>query len=343
MQCSHKRTFSPTAVLGLLLIMFASVTAFAQYKVIPLDSTVAGKAKHQDGLLTNAWGLTYGPKTPFWISDEGTGWSTTYDGKGDLKSARIIVPSAGAGAGTPTGIAYNGLSSEFLVEGWASIFLFATLDGTISGWAPQSNPGASIIAVNNSKSGAVYTGLAITHRASGNLLFAADLANNRVDVYDAAFVLKHSFTDPDVPAGWGPFGIQDIKGKVYVGFAPADGSTGGFVDIFNEGGVMLKERFIHGKPVDQPWGFAIAPADFGALSNALLISNNTNKGTINGFDPNTGKFIGTVTNSSGNPVVIHQLWGIKFGGGGLNGSRNHLYYTAGPDNNEQGTFGVIEP
>jgi len=338
---SHDRTLSFTAALGLVLV-FASGTALAQYKLIQLDSTVAGKAKHQDTLLTNAWGIAYGPQTPFWISDEGTGWSTTYDGKGDLEAVRIIVPSASSGPGSPTGIVYNG-SRDFQVEDWASIFLFSTLDGTISGWAPQSDPNASIIAVDNSKSGAVYTGLAITNRTSGNLIFAADLANNKVDVYDATFSLVNSFTDPNLPAGWGPFGIQDINGKVYVSFAAADGSRGGIIDVFDEAGVMRKHHFIHAAPLDQPWGFALAPANFGALSNALLISNNTNSGTINGFNPSTGKFIGTITDSSAKPIVIHQLWGITFGGGlAVNGNTDKLYFTAGPANNKQGTFGVIE-
>ncbi|MGA8154470.1 MAG: TIGR03118 family protein [Terriglobales bacterium] len=336
----HSRIPSLTGALG-LLVMFLSGTALAQYKMVKLDSNLPGIAKHQDTLLINAWGLAYGPSSPFWISDAGDGWSTTYNGQGVLESARIIVPSAGSGAGSPTGIVYNG-SSEFNVEGWSSIFLFATLDGTISGWSPISNPTHAIIAVNNSGSGAVYTGLAITSKPSGNFIFAADLANNKVDVYDGSFGFVTSFTDPGLPAGWGPFGIQDINGKVYVAFAPASGHKGGIVDVFSEAGVMLKHHFIHGAPLNQPWGFALAPANFGALSNALLISNNTNSGTINGFDAKTGKFIATITNSKG-PIVIDQLWGIEFGGGtAANGRTNRLYFTAGPKNNLDGTFGEIE-
>lgn len=339
----HDRTFSLIATLGLLL-MFISGTALAQYKVVLLDSNQSGKTKNPaDPLLTNAWGLAYGPKTPFWISDEASGWSTTYNGMGVQQSARIIVPSAGKNPGSPTGIVYNG-SQGFPVEGWPSIFLFATLDGTISGWTFQSNPSAAIIAVNNSASGAVYTGLAITNNATGpNYLFAADLANNKVDIYDESFSLVTSFTDPTLPAGWGPFGIQDINGKVYVAFASASGAKGGIIDIFSEAGVMKRHHFIHGAPLNQPWGIALAPANFGALSNALLVSNNTNSGTINGFDKNTGKFIATVTNSKGNPIMIDQLWGIDFGGGvPANGRPNRLYFTAGPSNNANGLFGEIE-
>ena len=337
----HSRTLSLTATLGLLL-MIVSGTALAQYKVVRLDSNQAGIAAHQDPLLTNAWGLTYGPGNPFWISDEASGWSTTYNGSGVLESTKIVIPSAGTNAGSPTGIVYNG-SQEFQVEGWPSIFLFATLDGTISGWAPQSNPNEAIIAVNNSASGAVYTGLAITSKPSGSLLFAADAANNKVDVYDGTFSLVTSFTDGKLPTGFTPFGIQAIKGLVYVAFANASGDAGGFIDVFNEAGVLLK-RLVHGKPLNQPWGIALAPANFGVLSNALLISNNTNSGSINGFDATTGAFIGTITDSAGKSILINQLWGIEFGGGSAaNGKTNQLFFTAGPNNNANGLFGFIEP
>jgi len=337
----HDRTLFRTATLGLLL-MFISGTALAQYSLVNLVSNQAGRAKNQDPLLTNAWGLTYGPGGPFWISDNGSGWSTTYNGAGVPQSTSIVIPSASSNPGSPTGIVYNG-SQEFLVEGWPSIFLFATLDGTISGWSPISNPNEAIIAVNNSGSGAVYTGLAITSKASGNYLYAADAANNKVDVYDGTFSLVTSFTDPKLPAGFTPFGIQDINGQVYVAFANSSGLPGGFIDVFSEAGVLLK-HLVHGLPLNQPWGIALAPANFGALSYALLVSNNTNTGTINGFNATTGKFIGTITNSKGKPIVIDQLWGIEFGGGSpANGSTNELFFTAGPSKNANGIFGAIGP
>ena len=298
-----------------------------------------------DSLLVNAWGLTYGPGGPFWISDEGTGWSTLYDARGNPQGLQVVVPSAnGTSAGSPTGIVFNPSGTDFQVQGWASIFLFAALDGTISGWAPQSNPTQSIIAVNNSGSNASYTGLAITNKTSGNSLFAADINNNKVDIYDANFNFVSSFTDPGVPANFAPFGIQDINGQVYVTFAPTNGGANGVVDIFTESGALVK-HLIKGSPLNQPWGIAMAPANFGPLSNTLLISNNiNNKGTINGFNPTTGAFVGTVSNAEGNPIFIDQLWGILFGGGTTNnGLTNWLYFTAGPNNNTNGTFGTIIP
>lgn len=333
------RTLAIASLLaGITLI---SGTAAAQYQLTNLVSNQVGKALHTDPLLVNAWGLAYGPGGPFWISDENSGWSTLYDGNGNKQTLEVLIPSGGGDApGSPTGIVFNA-SQDFQVQGWASIFLFATLDGTISGWAPQSNPNASIIAVPST--GASYTGLAITSNASGNFLFAADNANNKVDIYDANFNLVTSFTDSTVPTGFSVFGIQDFGGLVYVAYANSSGASGGYIDIYSEAGTFLK-RLAQGGPLNQPWGFAVAPRNFGALSNTLLISNNTNTGTINAFNSVTGQFVGTVTDTSGKPIRINQLWGIEFGGGmPADGAKNHLYFTAGPDNNLAGTFGIIVP
>jgi len=340
MQRLFARTIALTASLGLVL-MFVSSTALAQYKLTNLTSNVSGGGKNVDPLLVNAWGLAYGPSAPFWVSDEGSGWSTLYNGKGVPQSLQVVIPPAsGSGPGSPTGIVYNG-SSEFQIDSWTSLFLFATLDGTISGWS-HFNPSAALIAVNNSGSNASYTGLAITSHASGNFLYAADFNNNKIDVYDGSFNFVTSFTDPKIPKGFVPFNVQDINGQLYVAYARADEGPGGYIDIFSEAGKLMK-RFAHGKPLNQPWGFAVAPKNFGALSNTLLVSNNTNTGTINGFDLTTGAFVGTVVNSKGKPIKIDQLWGIEFGGGSAaNGKKNQLYFTAGPNNNLDGTFGVIK-
>jgi uncharacterized protein (TIGR03118 family) len=227
------------------------------------------------------------------------------------------------------------------VEGWSAFFIFATLDGTISGWAPQSNPNAAIIAVNNSAAGASYTGLAITNHASGNMIYAANLAKNAVEVYDGNFNLVNTFTDSTLPTGYAPFGIADIGGLVYVAFAQADEAPGGYIDVFQEDGTLVK-TLAHGTPLDQPWGFAVAPSNYGPLSNSLLVTNNTNSGTINAFNLQTGQFVGTVKDTSGKNIIIDQLWGIEFGGGTANdGNTNQLFFTAGPHNNLAGTFGVI--
>jgi uncharacterized protein (TIGR03118 family) len=335
------RKIAFTFCLG-LAVMLGSSPASAQYQLTNLVSNQVGAARHLDPLQVNGWGLVYGPGGPFWVSDQGSGWSTLYNGHGIKKSLEVLVPAAGAGPGQPTGIVFNG-SQDFQVEGWPAVFLFATLDGTISGWAPQSNPNAAIIAVNNAASGANYTGLAVTNRPSGNLLYAADLANNVVDVYDGGFNLVNSFTDPTLPPGYAPFGIQDLGGFVYVAFALVSEAPGGYVDIFQEDGTFVRQ-LAQGEPLNQPWGFAVAPKNFGKLSNTLLVSNNTNRGTINAFNLETGQFVGTVKDTNGKDIVINQLWGIEFGGGSANNGRtNQLFFTAGPANNLAGTFGVIDP
>lgn len=337
----QRRTLALTVCLGIALV-FASSAAVAQYQLTNLVSNQVGAAKHIDPLIVNAWGLVHTPTSPFWISDNGSGWSTLYNGNGAAKSLKVVIPSAsGAGPGSPTGVVFNG-SQDFQIQGWSAIFLFATLDGTISGWAPQVNPNQAFIAVNNSSSGAVYTGLAITSNASGNFLFAADVVNNKVDMYDSGFNLVNSFTDPALPSGFAPFGIQDINGLVYVAFASQSGAAGGFIDVFGEDGIFMKQ-LVQGSRLNQPWGMAIAPRNFGRFSNALLVSNNTNAGTINAFDALTGKFVGTMKDTNGKVLHIDQLWGIEFGGGTANnGAKNQLFFTAGPSNNFAGTFGKIQ-
>jgi uncharacterized protein (TIGR03118 family) len=336
----HKIAF--TICLGFAVLLFSSA-ALAQYQLTNLVSNQVGWAKNVDPLQVNGWGIARGASSPFWVSDQGSGWSTLYTGQGVKEGLVVLIPSAtGAGPGQPTGIVINA-SQDFQVEGWASLFLFATLDGTISGWAPQSNPNDAIIAVNNSATGSVFTGLAVTSRPSGNLLYAADSAHNVVDVYDASFNLVNSFTDSTLPAGYAPFDVQDINGTLYVTFAQTSGASGGFVDIFQEDGTFVRQ-LVSGAPLNQPWGLAVAPKNFGKLSNTLLVSNNTNNGTINAFNLISGEFVGTVRDTNGKNIVIDQVWGIEFGGGSASNRRtNQLFFTSGPANNLAGTFGMISP
>ncbi len=333
------RTIVPTASLAVALLS-GPYAARAQYQVTNLVSNQEGAASVTDPLLANAWGLAYGPGGPYWISDNTSGWSTLYTGTGAKVPLDVLVPTAGGdGPGTPTGIVFNG-SPDFKIKGSPAVFLFDTLDGTISGWAPGVNPDTAFVAV--STPGAVYTGLAITNRASGNFLFAADSAHNKVDIYDSAFNFVRSFTDTSLPAGFAPFGIQDFGGLIYVSFASTSGGPGGYIDIFDEYGSRLKQ-LANGAPLNQPWGFAIAPDNFGPFSNTLLVSNNTDTGTINAFNSVTGQFVGTLKDANGEVIHINQLWGIEFGDGlGKNGAVNQLFFTAGPDNGFAGLFGRID-
>ena len=333
------RTIALTAALAVAQLIVPGLVR-AQYQVTNLNSNQDNVVKTPDPLLVNAWGLAHGPGSPWWISDENSGWSTLYDNHGTKVPLDVLIPTAGGdGPGSPTGIVFNGNSSEFKIKGGQAAFIFATLDGTISGWAPSVNRNAALIAVTNPS--ASYTGLAISSKPSGNVLLAVDNANNKIDIYDDTFKLVKSVTDTTLPAGFSAFGIQDFGGLVYVSFAANSGAGGGFVDIFDEFGSLLKQ-LISGGELNQPWGFAIAPKNFGVLSNTLLVSNNTNAGTIHAYNAVTGQFIETLKDDNGNIIHIDQLWGIQFGdGAGSNGATNQLFFTAGPDNNFAGLFGVI--
>lgn len=321
-------------------VVLITATTFGQYKLTKLSSNVAG-AKHTDPQLVNGWGIAYAPKAPFWVSDEGTGVSTLYKASGVKQSLVVTIPTAsGSGVGTPAGMVYNG-SAEFKIRSWTSAFMFSTLDGTISGWS-NFNPNAALIGVNNSGSGAVYTGLAITSHSSGNMIYAADIANNKIDVYDGTFTFVTSFTDHTLPPTFAVYGVQDIKGQVYVAYADVTGGSGGFIDIFGEDGTFVK-TLTSDSHLDQPWGMAVAPSTFGPLSNTLLVGNVVTNGTINAFDLSTGAYVGTVSDKKGKAIVIDHPWGIEFGGGsGANGKTNQLFFTAGPSEYADGLFGSIK-
>lgn len=325
------------ACLGLAFLM-VSALAQAQYRLTNIVSNQVHQAPTIDPLLANAWGLARGATSPWWISDNDTGWSTLYDATGKQIPLRVLIPTAGNGPtsptglngpGTPTGVVFNGSSTEFQVQGWSAPFIFATLDGTISAWAPGLNANQATIAVDNSASKAMYTGLAITSKPSKNLLYAADNTNNRIDMFDGDFKWVKSFGDPSIPSNFSVFGIQDINGLVFVAYAIPNSGAGGFIDLFTENGTFVK-TLIQGLPLNQAWGIAAAPPNFGPLSNTLLISNNSVNGTINGFDPITGKFVGTIKDDKGKPIVLNNLWGIAFGGGNkTNGATNELFVTVG--------------
>jgi len=341
-----RHTFPMTSVLGLLLVLFSSL-AQAQYQLTALDSNQVKQATNPpDPLIVNAWGLARSPTSPWWVNDNRSGWATIYNAAGVKQGLEVEIPPAPSGGpiGLPTGMVFNASqTNEFQVQGWQTFFIFDTLDGTISAWAPGLAFFDAEIAVDNSASKASYTGLAVTNKSSENFLFAADSFNNKVDIYDGTFAWKGTFAaDPAIPSGFSVFGIRDIDGKVFVSFVSSSGGAGGFVDIYSESGKLLRSSFIQGAPLNQPWGFALAPSNFGPLSNTLLVSNNINDGTINAFNAQTGTFVGTVKNTSGAVIHIDQLWAIDFGGGEpANGPRNTLFFTAGPNNNVVGTFGTI--
>jgi len=342
-----------TACLGLVFFML-SAPAQAQYRLANLVSNqVHVHASSTDPLLVNAWGLARGATSPWWVSDNLSGWATLYNAAGTPIALKVLIPTAGNGPdsptglngpGAPTGMVFNG-SSDFQIQGAHPPFIFATLDGTISAWAPGVNRNKAIIAFDNSSNNAVYTGLAITGNPSGNFLYAADSANNHIDMFNGSFTLVGSFGDPSIPSNFSVFGVQDINGQVYVAYADPSGGTGGFIDVFKEDGTD-PHILVQGLPLNQPWGIALAPGNFGPLSNTLLVSNNSIEGTINGFNPKTGEFVGTIRDQQGKKFIFNQTWAIAFGGGNAtNGATNQLFVTVGPGKPGQpenvGTFASI--
>src|SRR5215470_2469563 len=337
-------------VLAIATIALLSTNALAQYKETVLVSNQAGVAPLQDPNLENGWGLTRAPASPFWVSDNVAGVSTLYRGNGTKVPLTVTIPAASASAtGTPTGTVFNitvlTATPGFAVSKGATsapaLFLFVTLDGTISGWNPGVDPTHAQIAVNHSGAGAVYTGLAIADSSSGAFLYAADNGpNSRVDVFDSQFNLVKSFTDPDINGGFAPYGIQNLNGNIWVTFG-GNKSASGFVDEFDTNGNLIQHIAVNG-PLHSPWGLAMAPATgFGPFSGALLVANNIPKGRIDAFDPQTGAFLGVLRDPTGQPIEIDQLWAIMFGNAGNNGTPDQLFFSAGPNNYANGRFGMI--
>jgi uncharacterized protein (TIGR03118 family) len=327
------RTLAFVASLVVLMGLISS-SAAAQFAVTNLVSDQAGKAKHRDKSLVNAWGISFFPGGPFWVSDNGTGLSTLYDSHGVKQLLVVTIPPAsGKGLGSPTGQVANG-TTDFKVSGKPALFIFATLDGTISGW----NSGTSAVIAVPAASGTVYSGLAIGQSKGANFLFAADEAHNKVDIYNGSFKLVGSFTDKKL-SGFNPYGIQNINGQLFVTFV--NGLYGnGVVDIFDTTGKLIK-TLTKSAHLKAPWGLALAPKNFGRASNAVLVGN-LGDGRINAFNAKTGQFITQLKDTNNKVISISGLWALAFGqGGGMNGKSNQLFFTAGPNGYADGLFGVI--
>jgi uncharacterized protein (TIGR03118 family) len=329
-----------------------------------LVSDIAGMAATQDPLLVNPWGVSFGGSSPFWVANNGTGTSTLYNGQGQpqppgnnppLNPLQVTIPTApGSTAthGTPTGTVFNTAHTGFTVsetvngvtKTGSSVFLFATLDGVIAGWSPGVDRTHAI--VGTSVPGAVFTGLAIGTDAHGDtLLYAADHKNETIDVFDQGFklvtTLAGPFTDPHLPAGANPFNVQNIGGKLYVEYTfPTGGNVQGAVDVFTTDGKVLPDHLIAGGRLNAPWGVAIAPVGFGRFGNDLLVGN-FGDGHINAFDPNNGKFRGTLRLPDGQAFEEDHLWTLTFDSGSTGGA-NTLFFTAGINNEKHGLFGSLQ-
>lgn len=336
----------------------APAPAAQHYTLTNLTSNLNSLAPNMDPNLINPWGLARSTNGPWWISDNGTGRSTLYDGTGKVQSLVVTVPpfDPSSSSGSPTGIVFNGDPNAFqIAPGKAAIFLFVTEDGTISGWNPGVNLAQSVIKVNN-KQKSVFKGATIatvdTPQGSLSYLYTADFHRGQVIVYDSAFnpvrFGEDSFFDEHMPEGYAPFNVQNIGGNIYVAYAKQDGALHdevdgagrGFVDVFSSRGRLL-HRLEHGSFLNAPWGLALASGDFGSHSHDVLVGQ-FGSGEILAFDAVSGAYKGKLAGTDNNPLHIDGLWALAFGGDGAgNGPATTLFFTAGIDHETNGIFGKI--
>jgi uncharacterized protein (TIGR03118 family) len=335
------------AVIFATLILAAPASARptrGRYQVHNLVSNVAGVADNVDPNLVNAWGLAAGPTSPWWVSDNGTDRSTLYNPAGTPLPLVVNVP------GAPTGTVFNGAPGSFLVGANAASFIFATEGGTILGW--NGGPAATVEA-DRSPAGAVYKGLAIAQTPTGPRIYATDFHNGAVDVFDSAWqpVSHAGFVDPFLPRHFAPFGIQTIGDRIFVTYAKqqagsddeAHGRGLGIVDAYDTAG-RLRARVAQFGNLNAPWGLAQAPTGFGRFSGDLLIGN-FGDGRVSAYhEVFHGRFVpaGQLRSSTGSALAIDGLWALEFGHGAPNnGPTDTLFFTAGPNDEENGLFGSI--
>jgi aldose sugar dehydrogenase len=350
--------FAVCAVIAIApLLRSATDAAAPTFTQTNLVSDVSGMAKSTNPNLVNPWGMALGLNSGIWVSGNGSGKAAAYDGRGQaLQSGLVTIPSPGNSGGTssPTGLATND-TMGFAISGGGksapSAELFATEDGTIAGWNTNVDPNQAVIAVDNSASGAVYKGLALGFNESGAFLFATNFHAGTVDVFDSTFQPVHtpgSFMDPQIPAGYAPFGISSINGEVYVTYAMQNadkkddvrGAGHGFINIFDTKGNLVK-RFTSQGQLNSPWGMAWAPFEgFGKFNNALFVGN-FGDGSVSAYDFDTGEFLGALTDAGGKPINIPGLWALQFGLGVSGGSSSAVFFTAGIADEKHGLFGTL--
>jgi len=317
-----------------------------------------------DPSLVNPWGIVFAGTNPVWTANNGTQTSTLVDGDGKINALVVKLPSSQTnGNFNPTGITFNGNNNEFVVRAsgnsGAASFIYAGEAGMIAGWSGSVDPNNAILAYTD-KGGAAYKGLALANNGTADFLYATDFRNNKVDVFDVTFVKQPAaafpFTDSQLPAGYAPFGIQAIQNgpggtwQLYVTYAQQAGSGSsannigaglGLLDIYDAAGKFVKRLVSTGAQLNAPWGLALAPKDFGSVSNMLLVGN-FGDGKINAFDPSSGAFVAAVADGTGAAFSVPGVWGIAFGNDASNQPHNALFYAAGTNDEKNGDYGRID-
>ncbi len=339
-------------LLALVLIALVSsagapagaATVFAVTSLVTDDQS-AHPAQITDSGLVNPWGISYSATSPFWVSDNGSGTTTIYDVDPTTNATSkagltVTIP----GAGSVTGQAFNGTAGQFNGD----LFLFASEDGTVSGWRGALGTTAEVLQIASADN--VYKGAALGTTGGNAYLYAANFRAATIDVLkgdSGAPALAGSFTDPNLPSGYAPFNIANLGGTLYVSYAVRDasgtedvaGAGHGIVDRYDLQGNLLG-RLVTGGSLNSPWGLAIAPSSFGTVAGKLLVGN-FGDGTIGAYDPTSGSPAGQLTDGNGDPIVIDGLWGLAPGNDGNAGSSGSIYFTAGPDGETHGLFGVL--
>jgi uncharacterized protein (TIGR03118 family) len=338
-------------------------SALRGHKQVNLISDLAGSARSIDLNLVNPWGISVRRRSQIWVSANGTGLATAYRPNGNAFSTAIAIPGpAQGGPGTPTGLAFNA-TQDFVISNGArsarSILLFATEDGVLSGWNPSVDPDNALITLDHSDPNRVlnpvYKGIAVGQSDGKNFLYVTDFRGGVVEVYDGAFNFVKSFRNPASDLfGFGPFGIRNIGGKLFVTYAEQDdelrsdvpGPGKGFIDVFDTSGNLIS-RFASQGTLNSPWGLALAPKQFGIFSQTLLVSN-LGDGLINAFDPQSGLFLGQIKDRGNHPIVINGLRGLDFNQISVKINkkvrlRPALFFAAGISGGIHGLFGYITP
>jgi uncharacterized protein (TIGR03118 family) len=302
-------------------------------------------AESTDGSLVNAWGIAATSTSPWWVNAADSGLADIYTGDGMKRPLQVVIQ------GAPTGMVSNE-GPNFVIPGVGpALFIFASEDGSISAWNNSLVPNTQAVVAVPSAGGS-YKGLAIDSKMTGTRLYAADFHNARVDVFGSDFspvADATAFVDPDLPAGFAPFGIQTLGSRVYVAYAMQDaeaedevkGDGLGYVDSYDLDGHSLV-RVASGGALNAPWGMALAPSGFGRFSGQLLVGNFGN-GRINVFDAVTFEPKGHLKGADGKAIVIDGLWGIAFGNEHNAGPSTTLFFAAGPNDEGDGLFGRLDP
>ena len=365
----HLSSLRATRALLRHLAIFAIAAAVCppmiaqSYKVTNLVSDGSVPAVTMDPNFLNPWAMS--SSGTWWISTANTGFNYVVPSATNAISFKVIVPSASgnpATAGLPAGsVTTAGAAGMLLSNATKASFLFSTLDGTISGWNSKLGTAnaISLIAINNSAAGASYPGLATINNTTGSFLLAANFGTgNAIEVYDSTFKaakLAGSFTDPNLPAGYSPFGIHVIGSQVYVAYAlrttaapfrTVDARGNGAVSIFDVNGNFVA-RAVTGGNLNSPWGVAIAPANFGIYSNDLMVGN-FGDGLINVYDPKTFAYLGQMMDTTGKSLTYASLWELLPGGTAVQGTTavsggdtSTVYFTAGLTGETHGLLGAI--